>query len=109
MKSLIVQIKQSETKNREIETTNKALLDEASQAEKLFNGYLAEIEKEYTQKIAQFEEILRDSSNKIEQMQKSFNQSDLIENALKNDKLMESILSSGKDNKGSVEDHKTLL
>jgi hypothetical protein len=44
----------------------------------------------------EFEQILKDSREKIEDMEKNFNEQELVDNALKNPKLMEAVLSSGK-------------
>ena len=66
MKSLVVQIKEAQDKNEEIEATNKALKEEAVSGEKLFQTYLVDIEKEYKEKLVEFEQILRESREKIE-------------------------------------------
>jgi len=59
VKSLVTQIKEAQAKNEEIEGTNKALREEAAAGEKLFQTYLADIEKEYKEKLVEFEQILK--------------------------------------------------
>lgn len=71
-------------------------MEEAAAGEKLFQTYLVDIEKEYKEKLVEFEQILKESREKIEDMEKNFNEQELVESALKNPKLMEAVLSSGK-------------
>jgi hypothetical protein len=64
------------------------LKEEAVAGEKLFQTYLADIEKEYKEKLVEFEQILKESREKIEDMEKNFNEQELVDSALNNAKLM---------------------
>jgi hypothetical protein len=58
----------------------------------------------------EFEQILKDSREKIEDMEKNFNEQELVDNALKNPKLMEAVLSSGKSEiSTSKEEYENIL
>jgi uncharacterized damage-inducible protein DinB len=106
---LITQIKEAQAKNIEIEATNRALKEEAGSSAGLFQNYIGEIEKEYKDKIGEFEQILKDSAEKIAEMEKSFNEEELVDNALKNEKLMETVLATGKDVQGSKDEYEGIL
>lgn len=109
MQMLITQIKEAQAKNIEIEATNRALKEEAGSSAGLFQNYIGEIEKEYKDKIGEFEQILKDSAEKIAEMEKSFNEEELVDNALKNEKLMETVLATGKDVQGSKDEYEGIL
>lgn len=99
-------------KNTEILNTNKALKTEIEEGNSLMGKYSTEIKQEYAQKINEFEKIFNSSNEKIEAMEREFNEDEFIENTLKNEELLQSIEENAQkaEEAGKIlEDYGTLL